>query len=456
MLVLILLLFTLNGITVHRQSSVSALDENQWIDHLFRASKFEIAHAGERIEDETVREFCIRGGLTLPSHHPPCDAKHIDAKRYGFFGGVNIAGHTPFYFLLTAPIARALRASPIDLPPDDSLVTWARLLGTVWLLIGWYLVLRIGDILTVPRRWLVVALVFLSATPALLHASTIVNPDQTALPTGAAVLLALLAWERRGRGMVWVVLAALIAAAFDPTNGLAILVGLAYLAFRVIVGATGPARGEDAGDGEDDGAGEDAPRPWRAYLTVAILMVIAGVIGNEAWNHLDAWFFTAHPVVGVDLSKNPVQQIVGLGSQGLGFTQLFGPRTIFSSFPPFDDGAIIYTKRFDSVYLTMATAAQLLAIGAMVAVALRDSIRSKIGSASFALMVGLLVSPTLYVLHDYWVGGSFYQPVARYGLSAMPFLAIVVATAARTRFSKLLLVAVTAGLYLAAIAVMFR
>ncbi len=442
MLLLIVLIFTLNGITTHKVSAVSAIDENQWIDYLVRGSKFEVAHAGERVEDESVRELCVRGALTLPRRHPACDAKPIDASKYGYFGGVNIAGHSPFYFLISGPIARLLRASPIDLPPNDSMITWARLLGSVWLLLGWYLVLRIGDILRVSRRWLVVSIVFLSATPALLHASTIVNPDQTAVPAGAAVLLAIVAWERRGRGAIWIVLAALVAAMFDPTNGLALLVGLVYMAFRAAVGTRG--------------RGDDDTRPRADYLKVALLLIVAGVVGSEAWAHLDAWFFTASPVLGVDLSQNPVAKIVALSGTGLTFEHLFGPGTVFSSFPPFSDGAILYTARFHAAYTLMAMAAQMLAIGAMVAVALRESIRDRVGSAGFALLVGLLVSPTLYVLRDDLVGGTFLPAPSRYGLSAMPFLAVVLATSMRTRFAKGLFVTITVGLYSAAILVLFR
>jgi hypothetical protein len=457
MLLLIVLVFTLNGITTHKVSQVSQIDEQYWIDQLVRGSKLEVTQSGDRMTDEAVYELCLRGGAgvgqvaTRPGstkaaqrtkvEPQPCVYGRIDAEKLGVWKGVDAAGHTPFYFLVTGPIARALRATPIDLPPDDSIVTWARLLGSVWLLIGWYLVLRVGDLLGVRRRWLTVALVFLTATQALLHASTIVNPDQTAVPSGAAVLLAALAWEKRGKGIVWVALAALVGAAMDPTNAIAILAVLIYFALRIGADRTGN--------------GDDLSRPWTDYLKLAAVMAVAVLVASRGWDWFSEQFITTAQNTSVDLSKSPTSVAYDLRGQGLSFWQLFGGDIIFSMFPPFTDIAPPM-QRVDELYKLTSRIAEILAIGAMIAVVLRDKIRDRIGAVAFTTVIALLVSPTVLVIYNYVVGGTFDRPIWRYGLCLLPFLAIVLATAMRTRLSKVVFVGATVALYGSAIFVVIR
>ena len=116
MLLLILLVFTLNGITTHKVSQVSRIDEHFWIDHLVRGSKFEIAQAGDHLTDEATVELCLRGGVGFLGAKEKCPPGKVDPRDI-VWKGVNIAGHTPFYFLIIGPVARVLReAITIDLP----------------------------------------------------------------------------------------------------------------------------------------------------------------------------------------------------------------------------------------------------------------------------------------------------------------------------------------------------
>lgn len=433
MLLLALLVFTLNGITLHKVSTVSVIDESYWIDYLVRGSHFEIEQAGDRILPESVREVCTRGS---PANGKPC-GEHPRAKDY-FFKGVNVTGHSPFYFLVTGPIARALRATPIDLPPNDSLVTWGRLLSSAWLLLGLYFMLRAGEILRVRRSMLVVASVLIAATPALLHATTTVNPDATAFAAGAAVLWAGLAWERRGKGIWLVALTTLIAAAFDPTNGIGVFILLSYFALRAIAGATGD--------------GDEHTRRWQEYAKLAAVMVVAAIVANRGWDRLYSWLqqhvLTVPPQI--DVSKNPISRAYSVDRISVG--QLIGGQTIFAFLPPFGDVALP-AARSDLFYVTLARGAELLTLVGIGAVLLRDRLSSAISTLGFALLAALLATPTLLVIYNYVVGSTYDQIVPRYGLSALPAITIVLAAAVRTRLSQTVLVAVAAGLYLSAIIV---
>jgi hypothetical protein len=440
MLLLAGLVLVLNVTTVLRVDQVSRIDEQYWIDHLLHGADFSIDRGGVKILQETVREKCERG--LEGEYVPPCERAHLKPAKYGYWHGVNIAGAEPFYFFTTGPIARALRATPIDLPPNDSLVTWARLLGSAWALAGLSCLIRAGEILGVRRRMLGLACVFIVATPALLHANTIVTPDATALLAGSAVLLAALSWERRGSPLWVLALVTLVVSAFNEKNGIGVLLVLAYFALRALAGHLGTAEDDDV-------------RPWQDYAKTAAVLVVALFLANKGWDHLYAWIgdglFSAPHLA--DLSGNPIA--VSYGNKDIGFWHLFGPTTVFMMFPPFQDVApsIEHTH---PLYLVMAKIAELVAIGAMIAVALRDKLTTKLSVLGFATLGTLLVAPTLTVIRNQLEGGTFDQPVWRFGLSALPALAIVLACAPRSRFAVRGMTFLVGLLYVSAIYVVFR
>ena len=440
MLLLASLVLVLNVSTTLRVDRISRIDEQYWIDHLLHGADFSIDRNGVKILQETVREKCERG--LEGEFVPKCERGHLKPAKYGYWHGVNITGAEPFYFFTTGPIARALRATPIDLPPNDSLVTWARLLGSAWALAGLYCLIRAGEILGVRRRMLLLACVFIMATPALLHANTIVTPDATALLAGAAVLLAALSWERRGSPLWLLALVTLVVSAFSEKNGIGVLLVLAYFGLRALAGHFGSAQDDDL-------------RPWQDYAKTAAVLVVALFLANKGWDHLYAWIGDGlfSPPHMADVSGNPIA--VSYGNKDIGFWHLFGPTTVFMMFPPFQDVAprIEHTH---PLYAVMAKSAEFVAIGAMIAVALRDKLTSKLSVLGYATLGTLLVSPTLTVIRNQLEGGTFDQPVWRFGLSAMPALAIVIACAPRSKSAVRAVTLLTVLLYVGAVYVVFR
>jgi len=442
MLLLTGLVLVLNVTTVLRVDEVSRIDEQYWIDHLLRGADFAIERTGAPILQETVREKCARG-VQFDPFVPSCEKGHLNPRKYGYWHGVNITGHTPFYFFVTGPIARVLRATPIDLPPNDSLVTWARLLGSAWLLAGLYCIVRIGEILRVHRRMLIVACVLAAATPALLHADTIVSPDATAVVSGAAVLLAALSWERRGKGLAWLALAAVLGAAFSAKNGIGVVLVLVYFAYRLLAGAL---RQSD----------DDDIRPWQSYAKAGAILVVALYLAGNGWDDFYAWiqnnvFTSAGPIA--DITGNPIE--TSYGNRDAGFWQYFGLGTVFMMLPPFNDVAFP-PERTHVLYQTVAKAAEYVAIGVLFAVPLRDKLTSKTAVLAYATLTTLLIAPTLTVLRNQVFSGTFDQPIWRYGLAAMPGVVIVIACAARNRFAQVALTTLTGVLYVSALYVVFR
>jgi hypothetical protein len=113
-------------------------------------------------------------------------------------------------------------------------------------------------------------------------------------------------------------------------------------------------------------------------------------------------------------------------------------------------------ERTHPLYAVLAKSAEYVAIGAMIAVALRDKLSSKLSILGFAVLGTLLVSPTLTVIRNQLEGGTFDQPVWRFALSALPALAIVLACAPRSKLATRAVTVLAGLLYVAAIYVVFH
>ena len=439
MLLLAVLVLLLNVSTVFASDRVSPIDEQYWINHLINGSELHIVTPGEQLDQETLRELCSRNSQLFD--WPPCPEGHIDDGSPWAYKSVDISGHSPFYFFATGGVARVLRATPVDLPPNDSLVTWGRLLGSAWLLLGCYFALRAAELLGLTRRWVVVALFFLIATPDLLHMSTIVNPDQTAFASGAAVLWAGLAWERSGRRLWLVGLTALVAGLLDQTNSIAILVVLLYLALRLLQRRRQP----------DDGF---APS-LRAHVGFLVVSLVAIAVAYKGWDRLDDLLHNIDVIKPrsrlADISDNPVRQEVTRVEPTIG--RAFGGETVTAMFPPWSGTnswvpPIMRSTAFDA----FTSLSVLVAIGAMGATLFTRFLRDRLGTLATATVVALLVSPSLIVLNDWWAGGTFLRPPPRYGLSALPMIAMVIAAVSeRTKVAAYAVGAVAVGLYASAL-----
>ncbi|TML13390.1 MAG: hypothetical protein E6G39_10165 [Actinobacteria bacterium] len=114
-------------------------------------------------------------------------------------------------------------------PGVSGLVTAARLVGGLWLMLGltvlwWVLVGR-----DVPPLGQFAVLTLLASTPVVMHASTTVNPDALALAAGATLLWALYRWEH-GRARSWLLaVTAAVCISFKFTHVAGVGLVLAYL-----------------------------------------------------------------------------------------------------------------------------------------------------------------------------------------------------------------------------------
>jgi hypothetical protein len=442
MLVLTAAVLVLNVPTLRVLSQVSKIDEREHIDHLVRGSHGEIGRHKEALRQETLRELCRRGSEIHA--YPPCRPGRLDPTDYAI-GGANVDPPGSLYYLPTGLSARFLRALPVG---GDSLVTWGRLLGSAWLLVGFYLALRVGDLLRLDRRMVVVALVLAAAVPTQLHAATAINTDATGFAAGAGVLLAVLAWERSGRGL-WILAAAAAAAVLlDESNGVGILIAGLYLAYRGLAHFLGRA--------------DDDTVPTRAYGVAVVALAATTIVTLVGWEALrDAVQDPIRPEDRISLSDATDEERAALDPtrvpsdvDELRIETIANASELFSLFPPVADVGPPDRRldTFEAVWYRVFTQAVLfMMVGVLLAVVFRATLASRVSALGVATLTGLIVAPVLIHLYNWFEKGYFEPSVPRFGLSALPAIALLVAAVARQTGARVVLVVLTAGLYVTAL-----
>jgi len=435
MVLLAATVLVLDVATTRTESSVSAVDEREHIDHLIRASRGDVPRDGLILSQPTLRELCSRGSEYI--EWPPCKPGRLDPADYAV-GGVNVAADTPFYYLVTGPAARLLRAVT---PGWESLVTWGRVLGAAWLLLGFYLVLRIGDQFEIPRWPLASALILVAALPIVLAASTTITPDASAIVVGAGCLLAALTWERTGH-VGWLVVAGLISATavlFRTTNGVGVLVVIAYLGFRALARARKQTRGE--------------ARSLRQYAVAAVALALSVPAAVAVWDAADERFYPTpyQPYTPAELETAGTLDPLRAGeSQELHGEDVFGGTALFSLFPPVYE-AVSPTRRSTGPnapwYQAAVFSAFLLMVGALLLVVFRLSVGDRLHALGLGTAAALIVASPLMVVYYFYKNDALNPTVARFGLSALPAVALVLAAAARERLAFVVLCVVAAATY---------
>jgi hypothetical protein len=431
MLVLAGLLLTVNVMHVKDYSFLSLFDETQHVDYVLRAADGQVViQPDDQLTQATLREAACHGSQTFA--FPECGRDRYDAEDFLFRGLNSAAGHSPYYYLVTGQLANAFSAVP---GAPDNLVTWARLLGSAWLLLGCYLTLRIADSLGIRRTLAVLALVLVAMTPVLLHGSTTVNPDATAFPSGALVLLACLAWER-GRTL-WILAAAAFAcAAFDPTNSVGLLLVLAYLGLRMTLPSFG------VGDSVPQ-----RPIPRRAaksYAAGGLTVIAGGLAAVLTWNIAYRLATDNRHLLELSPTHRPYEV------DGLRLEWLVGSDAFFHNFPPIFSAVADVLETMPRALFTSASG--FLIVGALFAVIMgARAINERFSALGFATLATLLLATPALVLYNFFIDGTYYEIPVRMELSLLPAVAIVLAGACSGRVARVLLALCAGGLWLAAV-----
>ena len=206
---------------------LSPIDEMQHVDYLYKSQDGHVVGFGELVGQDAMRETACRG-IDFPVTLPSCDDASFRPEDFPEGGYDTAAIHPPTYYLISGGVGRLL----IKIGLVDSLVTGGRLAGILWVgaaMILMWACLGEFDISRLTRSSLLITFV---TAPVILYEAAIINPDVTAAAIGAAILLSVLAWERRRVPLIVPGLVAGGAILMKSTHMLAVIAMLIYLAVR--------------------------------------------------------------------------------------------------------------------------------------------------------------------------------------------------------------------------------
>lgn len=424
---------TVTSIHVAQFQPLSPIDELRHLDYVERASNFDFPKLGDKLHQLAMREEACRGAYVTGYESPPCRSPQFKPKDFRDDGYQNATFHPPPYYFANGLVARAV----VEVGISTSLVDPARIFSGFLVALGLCLTVLVGVRLGL-RPW-PLAGASIAVVGALYPTFPFINPDAASILVGAAVLLTALLWER-GRVPLWGLgVVGGVATGVKLTN--AVAVGIVALWFLVrAIPADWPARVRVlVGVGSDPEppvalskpSAEDRELGSRSYLRAAVVLVAGALAIAFVWAAIDGVRAT------IDAGQIPQNRAFAAdGFPALGL--IFQPSNLFAFVPPFS-GPI---PRFlisdvgmqDLAYLNVVVFTGALIVGAL---RFRRDDRISILAASTLLLLflgGPLFSLLQVVFNDIW-----NTTAPRYGLSAIPLLVIVLASAARGRLSGFLL-----------------
>ena len=407
------------GLHVRDHPALSHVDELQHTDYTLK-SPFHVPRHGDTIGQKTMEEAACRGidyptrlsidalndWLHLTGERgietlnpdsiarvqlPPCRSLLLTPDQFPNWGLNTASPHPPAYYTATALGGAAIEAAP----GVDSPVTGARLVGILWLgaaaIVLWYVLGSLGA-----SSWAkALLIVLLAVSPRVLHASSIINPDTTALLGGALVLAAALRWEA-GRAPAWLLPVASLAAVWLKfTNSVAVGAAVVYLAVR--------------GWQQRDSLTRRQVRAWSAAAGAAIILTVASIISwsavQEARGHIPA----------EQLPTNAIYEVDSFQWDNLG-------DELFSTLTPLRDPFVPDTLP-RNLLEPLGDLMNLLVLVGLGAVALFAAKGSNHRALAAAAVTGMVATGVVTMVTSYLTLGIYFDTNPRYGLSLLPFAA---------------------------------
>ena len=200
----------LHSVTALKFPAVDLQDELVYLDQLVKVTEFDLGQTGDFYSKESVKEICQRNGQTDHPIYPLdyTDRCQSDDPVAAF--GVNYSWPLPVYFVTTGLVTKAIVEGASALGANLSIVSVARLLGSLWfalgLIISYFVVRRLDhDPILVAPLGLAVA-----GFQSILHQQTIVNADASSFAFGALLFLLTLRYLDGATGLLTLTSAALV------------------------------------------------------------------------------------------------------------------------------------------------------------------------------------------------------------------------------------------------------
>jgi len=429
LLALVVLAAALVVLYVRAYPTISPADESQHIDYMLKVSHGHLVARGDLLGQQALREeTCRRLDSPFDVKVPRCGRpRHLNPPVFQE-GGYNTAYiHPPVYYAIDGLLARGALAVT---PGHHDVVTFARLLGALWLAAAVVLIWFVLGEFETPIAIRAVLIVLLLTAPTVLHFSSIVNPDGSALATGAAVLLATLRYERRAGSWVPLAVLSAFAIATKATNGFGVGVCLIDIGVRWL-----QHRSARQGLGDEPQA---KLRDRKRYLVVA-----GALIGGLAVTGL-VWAGISSAIAHVPSNQIPMIRRFSTHSFPIKGLQ-FDWRDALSPL------RAAYVPRFlkSARIVRIAEIVDVLVIaGTLVGIAFSEH-GSRLRAVAIAALVAMLLVGPVVVTFNYLAQGIWFRPgtVPRYGLSILP-AALVAATVSLRQRVVLFGASVLAGLTL--------
>jgi len=388
------------GIRERDNQPLFIIDEFAYADYLHKVHDGQLViRRGELIGPETLRELACRGHSSNPDdpeRQQQCGMPRLDPAAFPN-AGVNSADvHPPTYFVVTDIGARIVMATGFT----PNLIRAGRLFGAAWMAAGltalWYLARMLGA----RRGSSAAAVAAVGGGISLQWQWHYLTPDAPNILIGALVALAVLRWERSGRGLALVALAAAVAMSIKAPNVLVVAAMALYLLGRAAVAHRG-----------GGAATRLAPR---AYLLATTALVGGAGAVSVAWLIVRRTLATSHAPSEMD------RRFASTGLQATNLTE-----NIARFLGPWD-GQINRTYQLSLVL-------SYVIIGSIVAALLvrRASHRDHTLAAATAAVA--VLGPLLLVVIIFVTSGTYFPIEPRYGTSIVPLEAAVAATVWRRR-----------------------
>jgi hypothetical protein len=404
------------GLYVQQYRTFSPIDEMQHADYARRILTGGIVVSGDTILQETMNDIaCL--GIDAPYVGPVCGDTPYNPMEFPEQGVNTAAIHPPTYYAVMAWVGAAIRG----VTPVDGFMSSTRLAGGVFLGLGalalWSLMAEFR--VRIPMRAAITLIVVLA--PIVFFMSATINPDATAVPAGAFVLLAVIRAERR----VWPVWLPGLAAAFvislKPTNVIAVAAAGVYLAVRWldarqrVTGMDDPA-GVSDGHGDDDHEQREQPASVQRLWWMMGWLVLGFVSASGVFSVIQ------RSVAKVPLAELPM--MVNFRASGFPWASMAQSINVV----PLGSGGS--PSQLNSPVIATVMLVVSLALPALSVAALAMSSRgARVRSVAAGGLAAVLVAGPLFVVANFMLTGSFVLIPPRYALAAVPSLALSAAWA---------------------------
>ena len=441
------------GLHVRDHPALSHIDELQHMDYALK-SPFHVPRHGDVIGPQAMQEAACRGidyplRLSIDALNdylhltgargvatigpesvrrvelPDCRSLLMTPDQFPNSGLNTASSHPPVYYTTTALGGMALEV----VPGVGSPVTGARLMGILWLgaaaVVLWYVLGSLGASVWV--KALLIGLLVVS--PRVLHESSIINPDTTALLGGALVLAATLRWDQQ-RAPGWLLpLAALIAVWLKFTNSMAVGAAVIYLAIRTWH------RRSSRDDPYASEPRDDPPVIHSLAVVGAAVVLTAGSI--VAWSAVQEARGLIPPE---QLPTNAIYQVDSFQWHNLGDELLAAVSPLRDPFVP-DTLPRNWLEPLGDLFNLLVIAG----LGAVALFTARGSTPRALAGAAAAAMVATGV---VTMVASYVTVSVYFDTNPRYGLSLLPFAIAAVSPVLKNphiRWALTAILLITAG-----------